>query len=101
MNVMKSVEFDWDAGNLEHTAKHGVTPSEIEFALSNDPMVQTDPYPAEIEQRWRGVGQTAKGRMLFVVFIFREISEVLKIRPLSARYMHDKEVKKYEQQRQK
>ena len=38
--------FDWDQGNLEHTARHGVSASEIEYLFYNDPMVSPDPYPS-------------------------------------------------------
>lgn len=97
---MKAVRFEWDEGNLEHTAKHGVTRHEIEHVLSNDPMVQPDPHPAEIEERWRAIGANAEGRLVFIVFTFRDTIETLTMRPISARYMHRKEVTKYERQRQ-
>jgi uncharacterized protein len=42
------------------------------------------------------VGVNASGRHLFVVYTLRENDEGLFIRPLSARYMHSKEVKAYE-----
>ena len=96
---MKQIIFDWDEGNIEHTTRRGITLSEIEFVLSNDPMVKPDHYPAEIEERWNAIGQNEVGRFVFIVFTFREISEVLKMRPITARYMHDKEVRKYERQR--
>lgn len=38
-----------------------------------------------------------KDRPIFVVFTFREIQEERLIRPISARYMHEKEVQKYEE----
>lgn len=100
MNAMKTVQFDWDDSNLEHTTKHGVSRQEIEHVLSNDPMVQPDPHPAQIEERWRAIGSNAQGRMIFLVFTFRDTAETMTMRPISARYMHRKEVTKYEQQRQ-
>lgn len=44
---MKPIRFDWDQGNLEHTARHGVSASEIEYLFYNDPMVSPDPYPSD------------------------------------------------------
>lgn len=98
MNTMKPNIFDWDEGNLGHTAKHGMTPSEIEYVLSNDPMVKPDRYPAEIEERWNAIGQTQEGRHAFIVFTFREVEEVLCMRPISARYMRRKEIERYDRQ---
>ena len=101
MTETKPIQFDWDDANLEHTAKHGVTPSEIEFVLSNNPMIRPDPYPPEIEQRWRGIGANTQGDMLFIVFMVKGDTDTLTLRPISARQMHKREVKKYERQREK
>ena len=97
MGVMKPIRFDWDKGNLEHTAKHGVSPSEIEYLFNHDPMVSPDPYPVNVEERWRAVGKNEDGRHVFVVFMFRTFEDELCIRPISARYMRKKEIENYEQ----
>ncbi|GAA6623292.1 hypothetical protein NUACC26_091170 [Scytonema sp. NUACC26] len=39
---------------------------------------------------------STKGRHIFVVFTFRKNVDENLIRPISARYMHDKEVQQYE-----
>lgn len=101
MNEIKPIQFEWDDANLEHTAKHGVTRSEIEFVLNNNPMIRPDPYPPEIEQRWRGIGPDAAGDMLFIVFMVKAEADRLTLRPISARRMHEREVKKYDRQREK
>jgi len=31
------IEFDWDAANVGHIARHGVKPEEVEEVLRNDP----------------------------------------------------------------
>jgi uncharacterized DUF497 family protein len=95
--IPKPIRFDWDTSNLNHTAKHDVSREDIEFVLGNDPMILPDAFPAAIEQRWRGIGQNEKGRFLFIVFTLREVGDVLHIRPISARYMHRKEIERYEQ----
>lgn len=97
MSVMKPIRFDWDKGNLEHTAKHGVSPAEIEQVFLNDPMISPDPYPVNLEERWRAIGKNDEGRYVFAVFMFRTIDDELCIRPISARYMHRKEIESYEQ----
>ena len=58
--------FAWDAGNVDHLAKHGVMPEEAEQVIENAPL--------EIERQIRGgesrtlhLGETAAHRVLFVV----------------------------------
>ena len=55
-----------------------------------------DPYPDE--PRMRAIGRTEAGRHVFLVFMFRTISGQTRLRPISARYMHQKEIDHYEQQ---
>ena len=89
--------FDWDEGNREKCQKHGVSIDEIEAVLSGKPFIGPDPYPREIEARYQAIDRTPEGRHVFTVFTFREKSEGLAVRPISARYMHAKEVRKHEQ----
>ena len=92
---LKPIRFNWDGANLGHTAKHGVTPDEIEHLFRNDPMVYPDPYPASLETRWRAIGKNQHGRFVFVVFRIVGHEDVLVVRPISARYMHKKEIEAY------
>jgi len=89
--------FDWDTGNWPKCAKHGVSRAEIEQVLLNEPAVMSDPFPEE--PRMRAIGQTPQGRYVFLVFQIREIGGATKLRPISARYMHQKEIDYYEQQK--
>ena len=50
------------------------------------------------EQRLRAIGRTARGRSVFLVFTVREHNGKRLIRPISARYMHRKEVASYEKE---
>ena len=88
--------FDWDAGNLEKCQKHGVSIGEIEALLSSDPGVAPDPNHSALEDRFIAVGRNAAGRPLFVAFTFRLTDRQRVIRPVSARYMHKKEIAGYE-----
>ena len=90
--------FDWDAGNLEKCQKHGVSIGEIEALLSSDPGVAPDPKHSAEEDRLIAVGRNAAGRPLFVAFTFRMKDGQRLIRPVSARYMHKKEIAGYETQ---
>jgi uncharacterized DUF497 family protein len=50
------------------------------------------------EQRFSAVGRTISKRPLFVVFTLRKNSETVLIRPISARYMHKKEIDAHEKE---
>ncbi len=89
--------FDWDDGNWPKCAKHGVSRQEIEHVLLNDPAVMPDRQEGLDEARFNAVGRNEDGRHLFVVFTFRRLGGSLWLRPISARYMHTREIKRYEQ----
>jgi len=88
--------FDWDDGNWPKCAKHGVAKNEIEYALSHTPRVLPDRNSPAEEVRWNAVGLTEGGRHLFIVFTIRVRERRQLIRPISARFMHDKEIRRYE-----
>ena len=88
--------FDWDCGNREKCENHGVSIAEIEFLLSDEPRVAPDPKHSGKEERFIAVGRTENGEAIFVAFTFRLRGEEKFIRPISARYMHEKEVRAYE-----
>jgi uncharacterized DUF497 family protein len=94
--LIKICGFDWDLGNLNHCSKHGVTKAEIEELFRSGPAIAPDIRHSDKEDRFLAVGRTAKDRALFVVFLFRMKAGNRLIRPISARYMHPKEVKAYE-----
>ncbi|MFI3272851.1 MAG: BrnT family toxin [Pseudomonadota bacterium] len=87
--------FNWDEGNWPKCNKHGVTKEEIEEIFSLSPKIMSDPHP--YETRIRAIGRTYSGRYIFLVFTFRDIGNQRFIRPISARYMHQKEIDHYEQ----
>ncbi|WP_037082171.1 BrnT family toxin [Neorhizobium vignae] len=88
--------FDWDDGNWPKCAKHGLSKDEIESLFENAPAVLRD--PEESEQRMRAIGIAESGRYVFVVFALREVDGRAYIRPISARYMHEREIRRYEQE---
>lgn len=90
--------FDWDIGNLQKCQKHGVSAEEIEYVLSQPVWVFPDPQHSQSEERFKGIGRNASGRAIFVVFTFRRGRSGRLIRPISARYMHRKEVDHYEKE---
>jgi uncharacterized DUF497 family protein len=73
-----------------------VSIGEIEALLSGDPGVAPDPNHSAQEDRFIAVGRNAAGRPIFVAFTFRMKNDQRLIRPVSARYMHRKEIAGYE-----
>jgi uncharacterized protein len=98
MMSIETLGFEWDTGNQDKCRKHGVSPSEIEAFFRQDTLyIAPDIFHSEQEQRFLAIGRDSTGKPLFVVFTLRENNEGLLIRPISARYMHAKEVRKYEE----
>ncbi len=91
---MRVLGFDWDSGNWPKCGKHGVSRREIEEVLLNTPAVMPDPNPAE--PRLRAIGKTLAGRHVFLVFMLRHRDGGTFLRPISARYMHRKEIDHHE-----
>ena len=84
--------FEWDEGNLGKCQKHGLTQEEIEEFFHGQLFVAPDVKHSSAEERFLAVGRNPQGRPMFVVFTLREGL----IRPISARYMHEKEASLYE-----
>jgi uncharacterized DUF497 family protein len=91
-----SASFDWDDGNRKKCEKHGVSVGEIEALLSGTPRVAPDQKHSKAEGRFIAVGRNARRRPIFVSYTLREKDGQLVIRPISARYMHRKEIENYE-----
>jgi uncharacterized DUF497 family protein len=88
--------FDWDEGNArKNDLKHGIGRELIEVFLSSAPEFFTDPRHSRHEERYIAVGQVPGGRWIFVSFTVRWDLDRLLLRPISARYMHAKEVRRY------
>lgn len=91
--------FDWDDGNWPKCGKHGVSKEEIEAVLMDrHTRVFPDPAHGGEEIREIAVGVSLLSGHPMAIFFTRRMSGGLTfIRPFSARYMHDKEFRKYEQ----
>jgi uncharacterized protein len=59
-------------------------------------MVQPIVATSNAETRFKAIGKTAQGRSLFVVFTSRDRAGQRLIRPISACYMHNKEIAAHE-----
>ena len=58
--------FVWDAGNIDHIARHDISPEEAEQVVENDPF-DIARYLRNGEERLNQVGETDAGRVLVVV----------------------------------
>jgi hypothetical protein len=85
------INFDWDEHNTSHIARHDVKPKEVEEALSDPDRCAGSAYNQGSEPRWAVLGSTLDGRVLFVVFTFREGQ----VRVVTARDAHRKERERY------
>ncbi|MBV9389613.1 MAG: BrnT family toxin [Chroococcidiopsidaceae cyanobacterium CP_BM_ER_R8_30] len=72
-----------------------MTREEIEALFQRPVWVAPDVKHSSTEERFLAVGRGANRRPMFVVFTLRQEGEELLLRPISARYMHEKEVKRY------
>jgi len=89
--------FDWDDGNLQKCQKLGVSIEEIEGVFVGTPAIGPDGAHSTAEARFLAIGTARSGRYVFLAFTWRERDGANLIRPISARYMHGKEVHHYEQ----
>jgi uncharacterized DUF497 family protein len=90
--------FEWDEGNWPKCAKHGISKQDIEIALTGDVRIFEDPTSPDNEKRYRAIGLNDVGRHVLVVFCIRHQAGRSLLRPISARFMHQKEISYYEQQ---
>jgi len=89
--------FEWDEGNSRKSAdKHDVSQAEAESIFFNDPLIiAEDIKHSEREPRLNALGKTSQNRLLHITFTLRQNGTLIRV--ISARDMHRKERKAYEQ----
>lgn len=94
--ISEPVEFHWDEGNRnKNWVKHKVSNFECEEVFQDAKRkIFGDRLHSGGEERFRIIGKTTMGRILFVVFTIRR----KKIRIISARDLNRKEVCLYEKE---
>lgn len=94
--------FDWDRGNGAKCQKHGLSIALIESLFDRPlaliPGAADSRAVSSEERRFCAVGQTDTGRSVFLVFTLRHRGDKQLVRPISARYMHKKEIESYEKE---
>ena len=93
----KIVGFNWDAGNERKNAnKHSVDKYEAEQVFFSKPMLILEDQKHSIkEPRFHALGRSNDKRLLHVTFTLRNDDSLIRV--ISARDMHRKERKIYEQ----
>ncbi len=109
VGLIGTLHFQWDQGNRsKNEIKHGVTTTEIEGAIKDShgfiAMVKqskSDPNPGYgtystqgNEDRFLLFSRRAEKKIILVVFTLRMIGAELAIRPISARYIKEKEMRR-------
>lgn len=91
-----SFEFDWDEGNLDKI-KERFFHEEIE-AFFHQPLITFPDFKHSWhEERWIAIGRGPLGKPMLVCYTLRGE----KIRPISARFMREKEARLYEKSEEK
>jgi uncharacterized DUF497 family protein len=96
--VQRVAGFDWDNGNREKRTGHGVSIAETESLFQGEVWTFPDIAHSTWETRYLGIGRTAAGRHVFLAFTIRMRGGERWLRPISARYMHAKEIRHYQTQ---
>src|SRR5712671_1193241 len=101
--VLQFDGFDWDRGNRAKCQKHGLSIALIEGLFARPLAIISSAASSREESRFCAVGQTGSGRRVFLVFTLRRKGDKHRgdeqlIRPISARYMHKKEIESYEKE---
>ena len=89
--------FDWDDGNRAKCRKHGVSIAEIEDLFAYPHRIAPDLAHSIAEARFLAIGNGGGPRAIFVAFTLRDGGSERLIRPISARYMHRRELESYEE----
>ena len=97
MDFSNVIGFDWNTGNArKNNDKHDVSQGEAEEVFFNSPLVvSADDRHNRAESRYRALGITSVGRKLTIIFTLRQ--DGVLIRVISARDMHKKERRYYDQ----
>ncbi|MBL4775604.1 MAG: BrnT family toxin [Mariprofundus sp.] len=89
--------FDWDKGNERKSVeKHAVSKLDAEQIFFNEPLLLFEDQKHSSEEfRFHALGKTDGERCLHITFTLRDKAKTIRV--ISARDMHRKEGRSYEQ----
>src|SRR5271168_1349539 len=96
--ILQANGFDWDKGNRAKCEKHGLSIAVIEGLFNRPLAILPVAARSQREDRFCAIGRTEKERGVFIIFTLRRRGDELLIRPISARYMHKKEIEAFEKE---
>ena len=82
------IGFDWDESNtVKNRERHKGSPEEAEDVFFHEPLVvRSDVGHSYREKRYRALGRTSRGRLLFVAYtIRRRLIRVISVRDVNRR----------------
>jgi uncharacterized DUF497 family protein len=91
-------DFDWDDGNRDKCLKHGLSVLQVEEFFRQRPNIRPDIDHSSTEDRYLAIGPGRDGKRIFAVFTVRMRDGLVLARPISVRYMHIREIKRYEKE---
>jgi uncharacterized DUF497 family protein len=89
------MEFEWDEGNRDKPASHGLAPKQVEAAFLDPGRLRRRAPRNETEPRWTLLGADEDGALLFVVYTYR----AGRIRVVTARRAGTLEIRQYRRRR--
>jgi uncharacterized DUF497 family protein len=96
--ILQANGFDWDRGNRAKCEKHGLSVALIEGLFARPLAILPDAGHSQRENRFRAVGRTEKGTRRIHHFHDAPERRGSSDPPLSARYMHKKEIDAFEKE---
>ena len=94
MHIISSVDYEWNPAKARvNYQKHGVHFSEAVIALEDEFALTVRDEYSDVEERWITMGTDSGGRLLVVVYSWREE----RIRVISARPAMPAERRQYEE----
>jgi uncharacterized protein len=96
--ILRANGFDWDKGNRSKCEKHGLSVAAIEgLLIAHSPFSRMQPI-RRANTVFEQLAEPKRGEAYFIVFTLSRKGEEVLIRPISARYMHKKEIEAYEEE---
>ncbi|MFL6180634.1 MAG: BrnT family toxin [Actinomycetes bacterium] len=86
-------DIEWDDANIEHLARHGITPDEVEDLLEGRTVRLR--MATDAPDRFPVLGRTSSGRYLLIIYQEKPYGV---IRPFTGRDMRPHERRLYERQ---
>ena len=89
--------FDWDDANVYKVCRHGLSVGILEDFFSRKVLIIPDTKHSGHETRVLAFGKSHEGRYMLAVYTMRHRDQLDLLRVITARYIHKKEIRYYEE----